>query len=99
LGSKSKEGFNLGTDSLLVMEGGTYEFRLSSNFQTIKGTAYASYSNGYDAYPKLNNESGALVIKKFDQANRILSDTFYFTGTNSTGLKLSVTEGRFDIRY
>ncbi|MBA3675301.1 MAG: hypothetical protein H0W75_10185 [Chitinophagaceae bacterium] len=93
------EGFNIGTDSLLVMEGATYEFKLSSNFQPIKGTAYASYSNGSDAYPKLNNESGSLFIKKFDQTNRILSGTFYFTGTNSNGVKLSVTEGRFDIRF
>ena len=77
----------------------TYDFKLSNNFQTIKGTAYASYRNGSDAYPKLNNENGSLFIKKFDQANRILSGTFFFTGTNTSGIKISVTEGRFDIRY
>ena len=93
------QGFNIGTDSLLLVEGMTYDFKLNSNFQTIKGTAYASYSNGSDAYPKLNNENGSLFIKKFDQANRILSGTFFFTGTNTSGIKISVTEGRFDIRY
>jgi hypothetical protein len=93
------EAFNIGTDSLLVTEGNTYEFKLNSNFQTIKGTAYASYKNGSDAYPKLNSETGSLFIKKFDLTNRILSGTFFFTGTNTNGVKLSVTEGRFDIRF
>ena len=97
--ASSIPGINIGTDSLLIAEGTTYEFKLSSNFQTMKGTAYANYVVGSDAYPKLNNESGSLFIKKFDQTNRILSGTFFFTGTNTNGAKISITEGRFDIRY
>ena len=89
----------IGTDSLLVAENTTYEFKLGNSFQTLKGTAYANYKIGSDAYPKLNNESGELFIKKFDQANRILSGTFFFTGTNTNGIKIFITEGRFDIRY
>ncbi|MBA3675303.1 MAG: hypothetical protein H0W75_10195, partial [Chitinophagaceae bacterium] len=37
------EGFNIGTDSLLIEEGKTYEFKLSPTFQTIKGSAFAMY--------------------------------------------------------
>jgi hypothetical protein len=97
--TSSIPGINIGTDSLLVIEGSTYEFKLSNNFQPVKGTAYANYVNGSDAYPKLNSESGSLFIKKFDQVNRILSGTFFFTGKNSNGVKINITEGRFDIRY
>ena len=44
--------------------------------------------------------SGQLYISKFDSINRILSGTFFFTGTKvSTGEKVTVTDGRFDIRY
>jgi hypothetical protein len=95
----SPEGLTIQTDSLLVVEGQTYEFQLSSSYQPIKGTANAVYYNGSDTYPKLNIESGSLFIKKFDQANRILSGTFFFTGTNPDGLKVSVSDGRFDVRY
>lgn len=88
------------TDSLLVEEGKTYEFKLDSNFLPIKGTARAVYLTGSNAYPKLNSQKGSLHVTKFDQSNRILSGTFYFTGTSaSTGEKVEVTDGRFDIRY
>ncbi len=88
------------TDSLLVEEGMIYEFKLDTNFLPIKGTARASYLIGSDAYPKLNSQNGSLHVTRFDQANRILSGTFYFTGTDaSTGEKVEVTDGRFDIRY
>jgi hypothetical protein len=77
----------------------SYEFKLSNAYQPIKGTCNAFYYNGTDTYPKLNNESGSLFVKKFDQGNRILSGTFFFTGTNPSGQKVSITDGSFDVRY
>jgi hypothetical protein len=86
-------GVSITTDSLLVQEGITYQFK------TTKGNAQAFYSKTIE-YPKLDNDIGELKITKFDQVNRILSGTFFFTGTNiSTGEKVNVTEGRFDVRY
>jgi hypothetical protein len=93
------EGLIIGTDSLLVSENTTYEFKLSDTYLRIKGTASANYSNGSDVYPKLNSESGSLFISKFDPVNRILSGTFSFTGTNTNGKKVIVTDGRFDIKF
>lgn len=87
------EGVNIETDSLLVSQGQTYQFKNS------KGSPKAFYDNG-NVYPKLDNDTGELKIIKFDQINRIISGTFFFVGTNATsGEKIDITEGRFDIRY
>ncbi len=86
------EAVRIETDSLLVVEGMTYQFK------DEKGRPRAFYDKG-ESYAALDNQ-GELHITKHDQLNRILSGTFFFTGTNiSTGEKVSVTEGRFDIRY
>ena len=86
-------GVNIETDSLLIVQGQTYQFK------NAKGFARTFYDNG-NVYPKLDNDAGELKITKFDQTNRVLSGTFFFTGTNTTtGEKVSITEGRFDIRY
>lgn len=88
------EGVNIGTDSLLLIEGATYLFKAQQ-----KGVASAFYQNGPE-FNTTDSNPGELRITKHDQQNRILSGTFFFTGTNiSTGEKISVTEGRFDIRY
>lgn len=87
------EGVDIFSDSLLVEESKTYPFR------TTKGSVKAAYSNGPE-YNKLDTDSGSLTITKFDQTNRILSGRFFFTGTNpSSGEKVQVTEGRFDVRF
>ena len=86
------KGVNIETDSLLVSEGIDYPFKYS------KGFARAFYQEG-EVYPKLDNDEGSLFIKKFDQTNRIISGTFSFIGTASSGQKVYITEGRFDVRY
>ena len=45
------------------------------------------------------NDVGELHITKHDQTQRILSGRFSFTASTSTGEKVNITEGRFDIRY
>jgi hypothetical protein len=87
------EGVNINTDSLIVSEGVTYSLKYRK-----KGFVGAFYENGpqYDA----KDNSGELKVKKFDNVNRIISGTFFFTGTdNSNGQTVSITDGRFDIRY
>ena len=88
------EGVTISTDSLLISEGSTYPFKYRR-----KDFPGALYENGY-RYDAIDNNSGELKIKKFDTGNRIISGTFFFTGTdNSTGQTVNITEGRFDIRY
>jgi hypothetical protein len=93
----TNKGVSIETDSLLVVEGMTYEFN------TTIGTANAFYRedilNGVNVYQKLATDLGSLTIKKHDQLQRILSGTFSFIGTDGSGVKINVTEGRFDIRY
>jgi hypothetical protein len=93
----TKRGVSIETDSLLLLEGMTYEFN------TTIGTANAFYRenipNGVNVYQKLGSDLGSLTIKKHDQVQRILSGTFSFVGTDGNGIKVNITEGRFDIRY
>jgi hypothetical protein len=95
--SDKRENINISTDSLLVQEGTTYMLK------KIKGNAQAFYaevnSGSVIMYPKLNTDSGSMFIRKHDLVQRILSGNFSFTGTNINGQKVSITDGRFDIRY
>ena len=95
------EGINIETDSLLVEEGLSYEFKYDElNNSKIKGTAFSGYGNGVNGYIKTNADTGSLRIIKFDKINRILSGTFSYSATDlSNGNKINITEGRFDIRY
>jgi hypothetical protein len=94
------EGVNIGTDSLLISEGSTYEFKLSTTNQRIKGSFNTFCDFNGKTYAKTASDIGSIYIRKFDQINRILSGTFFYSATNiSTGEKITITEGRFDIRY
>jgi hypothetical protein len=95
------EGINITTDSLLVVEGFSYEFKYDvANNSTIKGTAFSGYGNGRSGYIKTNSDTGSLRIIKFDKINRILSGTFSYSATNLfNGDKIHINDGRFDIRY
>ncbi len=95
------EGINIETDSLLVEEGLNYEFKYdATNNSKIKGTAFSGYGNGINGYIKTNSDTGSLRIIKFDKINRILAGVFSYSATDlSTGNKIYITEGRFDVRY
>jgi len=43
--------------------------------------------------------TGQLTITKLDLQNRIISGTFYFDAVNPAGDKVSVTDGRFDVKF
>lgn len=60
---------------------------------------------GYTEYKNLNHyqtnnvHKGELKITRFDEANQIVSGTFWFDAVNEKGEKVEVREGRFDMRY
>jgi hypothetical protein len=93
----TNKGVSIETDSLFLVEGMTYQFK------TTVGTANAFYleniPNGVNVYKKLDNDIGSLIVKKHDLIQKILSCTFSFIGTDGNGVKINITEGRFDIRY
>ena len=93
LNPASRPAVSITTDSLLVSEGLTY------NFKNAKGNTKAFYVSSGNVFSKLDNDTGQLKIIKFDQLNRIISGTFSFIGTDENGTKVNVTEGRFDVSY
>ena len=86
------ESIHIETDSLLVEEGATYDFK------NQKGYPRAFYFKT-TTYLKGDTASGRLHITKHDRNNRILSGTFEFAGTNNSGENVHITDGRFDIVY
>ncbi len=99
--SSSIPSISITTDSLLVEEGVSYEFQYDvANNSTIKGTAFSGYANGSTGYIKTNSDTGSLKVLKFDKINKILSGTFSYSATDlSSGKKINIAEGRFDIRF
>lgn len=82
----------IATDSLLIEEGVTYDFK------NQKGFPQAFYFKS-EKYLKRDTNDGRLHINKHDKVNRILSGTFEFVGTTNSGQSVNITEGRFDIVY
>jgi hypothetical protein len=93
----TNKGVSIETDSLLLIEGMTYQFK------TTIGSPNAFYRenipNGVNVYQKLDVDIGNLSVKKHDPIQRILAGNFSFIGTDGNGIKINITEGRFDIRY
>ncbi|MBY0477079.1 MAG: hypothetical protein K2Q24_05500 [Chitinophagaceae bacterium] len=81
------------TDSLLLIQGTAYQLKKQ------KGFAKGQHTFDLLLYQMWPNDFGELFITKHDSIQRILSGRFSFTASRSTGEKVIVTEGRFDIRY
>ena len=86
-------------DSMKLAEG-TYKMGKS-----VRG----KFAGGYNYYKNCNTnvvqyvtsavDTGLIVIKKLDEINNIVSGTFWFNATNSTGQVVQVRDGRFDMKF
>jgi len=91
---------SLGTDSLAIVEGKTYQL-----IRNGRGNASAQYTYYPNCYTLENNyktndlTGGELTITYFDEINQIVSGTFWFTAVNDKGDTVRVTDGRFDMPY
>ena len=94
--TQNSKNITINTDSLLV-QSGTYILK------KVKGNSFCTYfdfpNGSLNIYEIIQPDSGELVITKHDQTQRILSGNFHFNVTNQTGVKVIITEGRFDVRY
>ncbi len=81
------------SDSLLLLTGNSYPLKKG------KGSVVGSALKGIIPYDMGISDSGELTITTHNQTQRIISGRFSFTATNVNGEKLSITEGRFDVRY
>ena len=95
----NNSGVGIFTDSLRLIQGDSIKFS-SDSIKTV-GLAYALYSKGLtDFRTKLPKYSGSLFITNLDTQNQIVSGTFWFNAITYDGSDtVSVTDGRFDVRY
>lgn len=88
------------TDSFKIVANTKYK-----TLNRLKGNPYALYSSYTSNSPYQSFETdgniykGEFWIKKLDSFNQIVSGTFWFDAVNSSGQKVEVREGRFDMRY
>lgn len=61
--------------------------------------SYGLYSNGNDSYVTTSSYTGKVNISNRDTVNSIVSGTFEFMAVNSSGEKVEVRQGRFDLNY
>jgi len=78
-----------------LQEGQTYPLQASTT-NLVSANYYLDVSDTFNVTPPLN---GQLTITKLDQTNRIISGTFYFDAISATGEKVSITDGRFDVKF
>jgi hypothetical protein len=88
------ETIQIGTDTLLVESGETYQFDRG------QGKPFVIYTYGYDNFQYKPAKAGDLFITKHDRDARILSGRFWFNIYSLADSSIvRVTEGRFDVRY
>lgn len=89
----------LGADSVKLEEGKVYTL-----VSQEKGNTNGQYSyvqgcgNIISLFTSINN-TGEFLLKKFDEANQIVSGTFWFTVVKDNSEIVRVTDGRFDMKY
>lgn len=69
-----------------LREVGNYDFA-----QTL-----ANYTEAGTVYEANDTLDGTINFTLFDTANKVISGTFEFTGTNASGTEIQVTNGTFD---
>ena len=75
---------------------GSFSFTSSTTGTLHANQAVASYSDGTSSI-EASATNGQLVITKYDEANRRLSGTFSFTGTDpNSGKSIAITNGVLD---
>lgn len=88
---------------LNISSTGDYNLGAITGYSGEQGIATIDFSGG-GVYQTTGETEyiGKVTITKFDQANKIVSGTFYFTAkgmtSGATGKKV-VTEGKFDVKW
>jgi len=88
-----------GGDSIEVAENTVYPLAKPG-----KGNFYGEYvettDNFYRPFQTNSISRGEVRVTKFDLLNKIVAGTFWFTAVDTTtGKKVEITEGRFDMKF
>lgn len=92
------KGVGIQGDSISIAIGMYELFDYNSNGKLSGSYAEFAGANITDYYTN-NINRGQLVIKKLDEANQIISGTFWFDAKNTNGQIVQIREGRFDMPY
>ncbi len=89
-------GLTILSNKLLFNEGQIYLIKQ----EELINSSFAYYQNGFQNVFGTNiTNTGELKINKLDQSNAIISGTFWFDAIKSSGEKIEIREGRFDMKY
>ena len=80
------------------------ESTLKGSFETEEncsnGMIYLEdYSPQTASFQTSIEDIGKIYISRFDTLNQIISGTFYFDAVNSSGEKIEIRDGRFDVKF
>jgi hypothetical protein len=102
-GDGTTNGVSIATDSLKLTEGATIPLTQTST-PGMASAGYSTYSKSSLSALGKNfttnaTATGQLTITHLDTVNLIVSGTFQFTAVAADGETVSITNGRFDLRY
>lgn len=75
------------------------KYLLTKNTDTTASGLYLIGGGLVDGFTTNNDTTGEFVITNLDDANKIISGTFWFDAENRNGDIVEVRNGRFDVRY
>lgn len=95
------KGISINTDSLPIQQGQTIVLKKFGKKGAASGqfSIFDNNTLSFNEYLTTALVTGELKIAKLDSINRIVSGTFWFDAVNSTGEKVQVRNGRFDMKY
>jgi hypothetical protein len=60
---------------------------------------FKNYPSNTATFQTSNTDIGEILITRYDTVERIISGTFYFDVVNSSGEKIGIRDGRFDVKF
>ncbi|RIH65997.1 hypothetical protein D1164_06950 [Mariniphaga sediminis] len=60
---------------------------------------FKNYASQTASFQTTYDDFGKIYISRFDTINQIISGTFYFDAVNSSGEKIEIRDGRFDVKF
>lgn len=92
-----REYFGLGLKDSLNLTTAPQTYQLGNG--TLYGIYFSKTLCTFDYFDNIITRSGSLTITKFDKPNRIISGTFNAILSKPGCTNISITEGRFDMKY
>jgi hypothetical protein len=90
-------GFNI-YSSAALQEGKSYPVQVIGSALSNSNIIHIDYHVKAEDYYPSAPLTGQFTVTKLDLVNKIFSGNFYFDAVNANGNKVSVTDGRFDVK-